>query len=518
MTDPTSAPSCAPPPLPSIHDRLAEARELQEAAAFGPETEGMIVTYCLEHPEQAAHVLPELEADLFARDECRYLMAWIHNLTADLGGPPTRAIVTDKVMRNITVDDDQRATKPILDLLNRKPARMEFIHAQQQLKGFIEHRRRGRLYEDDVIQAYHNRDYARWDELAQKAMTPPLLNLSDAGPFKNGLDGDDLLKMEVPEQRWLIEDVLSDAGFFVIGGPLKSMKTSALLDMAVSLATGKPFLNRFKVPEPVKVALVTVETNRNEMVTKIKKICAAKHVDSLGNLRWEPHAPRLSSPEYIGLLRAYLKQHKPRVLIVDPLYVSLEGAEHQNIMSMGPILNELSLACQENGCIPGAVHHFNRKGEVNAIPTLNDLSQAGCGEFARQWLLMRRKEAYQHDGRHNLWLVTGGSDGHAAQNVLTIDESAPKGWLTLVEDHQEAEERGRRLQNDHLVDQLITAMDRMHQESPSLDLSVNRLAKFMDVDKKVVQRAVKAGIKEEVIEEYTATISHNPTKCYRRLK
>lgn len=148
--------------------------------------------------------------------------------------------------------------------------------------------------------------------------------------------------------------------------------------------------------------------------------------------------------------------------------------------------------------------------------------QARSGEFARQWLLMRRKEAYQHDGRHNLWLVTGGSDGHAAQNVLTIDESVrgdgKGGWLTLVEDHQEAEERGRRLQNDHLVDQLITAMDKMNQESPSLDLSVNRLAKFMDVDKKVVQRAIKAGIKEEVIEEYTATISHNPTKCYRRVK
>ena len=47
---------------------------------------------------------------------------------------------------------------------------------------------------------------------------------------------------------WLIPNILINRQPAVIGGRPKTLKTSIALDMAISLASGKPFLDTFAVP------------------------------------------------------------------------------------------------------------------------------------------------------------------------------------------------------------------------------------------------------------------------------
>jgi len=47
---------------------------------------------------------------------------------------------------------------------------------------------------------------------------------------------------------------------------------------------------------------------------------------------------------------------------------------------------------------------------------------SGAAEWARQWLLLQRRAAYQGDGRHLLWMRCGGSAGHSSLWGVTIDE------------------------------------------------------------------------------------------------
>ena len=50
--------------------------------------------------------------------------------------------------------------------------------------------------------------------------------------------------------RWLIDPLWAHAGVGIIGGAPKSYKSWLALDVAVSVASGTPCLDTFRVPEP----------------------------------------------------------------------------------------------------------------------------------------------------------------------------------------------------------------------------------------------------------------------------
>lgn len=81
---------------------------------------------------------------------------------------------------------------------------------------------------------------------------------------------------------------------------------------------------------------------------------------------------------------------------------------------------------EDTGCTPILIHH-TRTASAKAYgkpPELSDLSHAGFAEYGRQWILIGRQQAYQHDGRHKLAIAFGGSAGHSSNWVVDIDEGS----------------------------------------------------------------------------------------------
>ena len=224
--------------------------------------------------------------------------------------------------------------------------------------------------------------------------------------------------------EWYVEGLLIKGQPMIVGGMSKTMKTSLLVDMAISIATGGRFLNEFNTEES-NVLFISGESGLATLRSKARVICddrGLKLEDIGDSLHWCDTIPTITSLSDLEELENIFAEHKISVLILDPLYLSLGGGDElNNVMAQGEKLRAFAMLCQKHGVTAILCHHAKKTiGHSNPLG-LNDLAGAGFQEFARQWFLINRRADWEH-GVHRLWLTWGGSFGHGRTIGLDIDE------------------------------------------------------------------------------------------------
>jgi len=253
---------------------------------------------------------------------------------------------------------------------------------------------------------------------------------------------------------WLVEMLLVPRQPTVIGGPKKSLKTSLVVDMALSLGTGTPFLSHFLVPSSKRVAILSGESGEATLQRMAQRVCAAKRVAlKTCAVWWSSYLPRFCEKRRYQELGDYLRDEGIEVAFVDPLYLCLFGgidaASASNLYAVGPLLHRVTRILLRRNITPIFVHHTTktktRSRAAEEPLDLDDLAFAGIGEFARQWLLVSRRCAFQPgSGLHQLLLSAGGSAGQSGCWAVTIKEGqlrrdfSGQGWDVQVTDQVSA--------------------------------------------------------------------------------
>ncbi len=251
--------------------------------------------------------------------------------------------------------------------------------------------------------------------------------------------------------RYLIDGLLVEGQPCILAGPKKSLKTSLLLDMAVSLATGGYFLGHFAVPLRMTCGIMSGESGLAVIQETLQRICDAANKDprAINNLIITDRIPSIDTAQDLTPLRRFIQANHLEVLILDPTYMAMSGEDAGNLFTQGAKLNRLNILCRDHGCTPILAHHtIKRPGGGQRDPLapleLEDIAWAGFQENARQWYLVNRREWYEPGtGRHVIWFSVGGSAGHGGRWVVTIEEgtqATPGGrtWQTTVEESRDA--------------------------------------------------------------------------------
>lgn len=226
---------------------------------------------------------------------------------------------------------------------------------------------------------------------------------------------------------WLIENTLVAGEMAIIGGGFKCLKTSKLIDMAVSLVSGAPFLGKLKVLKKCRVLFLSGESGLSILQSTVHRVLRSKGLkpEDVKNLTIVPDLPKLSDPTSCLKLARSIGKYRADVVIVDPLYLCLGGKNHGDIFDQGPLLASVRDLCRSLNVTPLFAHHVTKQASKSRTPPqLSDLSQAGFAEFAAQWLLLGRREEYRPDQPHHLWLSVGGRAGHSALYQLEVDEGS----------------------------------------------------------------------------------------------
>jgi hypothetical protein len=237
------------------------------------------------------------------------------------------------------------------------------------------------------------------------------------------------LRRSTARNEYIVENVLVRNQPALIGGATKTMKTTTGIDLAISLATGKPFLGVHKVNSVERVLFFTAEIGESTARETEARISKAKEVyKDLDNdcINWQVWVPNIPDIEQLAIVEHEIKRTKPTIVFFDPLYLMLDGNTAMSYSENGKQLRTASQICLNLGATPAFIDHAKRSSEnvkQYSPLELEDISGAGKAEFFRQWILISRRRPWEPGQPHELWMSIGGSAGHASILGVSIDES-----------------------------------------------------------------------------------------------
>lgn len=160
---------------------------------------------------------------------------------------------------------------------------------------------------------------------------------------------------------WLIEGLWGMGAVGVIGGAPKSCKSWLSLEMAVAVASGRPCLGRYEVPQPGSVLVYAAEDEPIEVRNRLENLCRARGSDferlDVG-LILEP-CLRIDRPEDLARLHKTLARLRPKFLVLDP-YVRLQSVDENNSTEVSQVLGSLRVLSRTFGLALALVHHARK--------------------------------------------------------------------------------------------------------------------------------------------------------------
>jgi len=204
-----------------------------------------------------------------------------------------------------------------------------------------------------------------------------------APPEQNGLgllisSYGDLMSNISSEPGWLVEGFWTRESHGIVAGEPKSFKSILTLDLAISIASGEPFLGQFPVHHPGPVLIVQNENSDWIMRDRVHKIISHKGLVGKVNIdernlqiNFPPMLPihfvnqqgfQFKDPIHCQVVEKVIEEVEPVLVIFDPLYLMFDG-DLNTSKDLSPALNWLLTLKQRYNMGVVLVHHWNKGGQ-----------------------------------------------------------------------------------------------------------------------------------------------------------
>ena len=190
----------------------------------------------------------------------------------------------------------------------------------------------------------------------------------------------DLMGMTVEQPGWMIRGIWQKSSHGMIAGEPKTYKSVLATDMAVAVASGKPFLGKYPVDHQGPVLYIQEENSPWLVKDRIQKVVTTRGAvggvkelsDKLFEVDMPPDLPLyflnnqgfdFTSDEDKQFLEESIKEIKPVLIIFDPLYLMLGDKDESSSKDIRPVLNWLLYLRYEYKTSVIILHHWNKSGK-----------------------------------------------------------------------------------------------------------------------------------------------------------
>ena len=385
------------------------------------EAERGVIGSALRDNSSLAKILQTLRVEHFYYDAHQKVFRAIADLYS--AGKPVDLLILHETLKQRQHLEDVGGVAYLGDLWDAAPTAANANYYAGIVRDKANARRLIHLSTEAIRDAYDGVASTE-DILAQ--FTSEVANLAKADrPSRFAFVPSDAFAQSDYAPQWLIPRTLVLGQPGIVAGPRKGMKTSLMVDLAVSLASATPFLGEFPVPHPARVAVVSGESGFATLQETARRVCVAKGVklSDLGSrLTWCKDLPTLTNLAVMHEFASTLAKLGVDVVLIDPLYLCMGDVDAKNLFEMGSALRTVSELLLGQGITPIVAHHANRQLPIGEAMELHHLAYSGVEQFARQFLLINRRKPYQSDGTHDLWVRIGGSAGHGGLWSVHVQE------------------------------------------------------------------------------------------------
>jgi len=189
----------------------------------------------------------------------------------------------------------------------------------------------------------------------------------------------DLLGSAIDEPQWLIEDWWTMGSHGIVAGLPKSYKSLVTTDMALSIATGRPFMNKFEVNEKGvgPTLIVQVENTPALLKDRIVKMAndkgllkGATHInDGTLSVTFPANVPMffyndfgfdMTMPDCRADIENIIAREGIRLVVFDPLYLMMGAVDENSSHEIRPILSWLLGLRNNYNVAIMVVHHWGK--------------------------------------------------------------------------------------------------------------------------------------------------------------
>lgn len=248
----------------------------------------------------------------------------------------------------------------------------------------------------------------------------------------------DSLMLYAEKPQWLVEDIWMEKNVGWIAGEGKSYKSVMSMDLALSVASGKPFLGKFAVKDPGPVLMIQEEDPVWRVAHRIQVMSDAKGIVDIdvahrnGNLvlnMKNTNIPLFLSiggkltfedEDRMDALERAIAARRPKMVILDPMFMLAAGMDEFKSGEMAGILNRLKQWRNEYDCSIAVVHHYRKSSGADTQKLYGSMALYAWSENS---LLVQRESRDSNLVSIRRDIKDAPSDDKLAVEFLDIDGS-----------------------------------------------------------------------------------------------
>lgn len=178
-------------------------------------------------------------------------------------------------------------------------------------------------------------------------------------------DALDLIEAEIPIPRELVKGVLHQGSKLALGGSSKAYKTWLLIDLAVSVATGLPWLG-FETAA-MRVLYINLEIQRPFFRRRLRRICRRRGVRLFPGVLdvWNLRGWEISIAEIKEKLEAWARPGDYALIVIDPIYKTFLGRDENSTGEIKGVLNAVEQIARSLNCAVAWAAHFSKGNQAD---------------------------------------------------------------------------------------------------------------------------------------------------------